>query len=65
MIKLENSLVINRPVEEVFAFVDNPENEPQWNQVAQSSEKTLEGPMGVGAAGVLVARFLGRTIEQT
>ena len=30
MATLEISIVINRPVEDVFAFVSNPENYPKW-----------------------------------
>jgi carbon monoxide dehydrogenase subunit G len=65
MINLENSVVINRPVDEVFAFLANPENEPLWNQSTQKAEQTSEGPMGVGATVNTVNRFLGRTIDST
>ena len=30
MAKFEINLVINRPIEEVFAFISNPENQPRW-----------------------------------
>ncbi len=42
MIKIEKSMVINRPIEEVFAFVINVEKLPQWAgpvlEAKQSSE---------------------------
>jgi len=65
MIKLESSVVINRPIEEVFEFADNPENEPLWQQATQEAELSSEGPMGVGTTLRRVTRFLGRTIEST
>ena len=30
MVKVEHSVVINRPVEDVFGFIANPENTPLW-----------------------------------
>lgn len=30
MIKAEKSIVINRPIEEVFAYVSDQRNGPQW-----------------------------------
>ena len=65
MINLESSVVINRPVDEVFAFLANPENEMLWNQSTQKSEQTSEGPMGVGTTVNIVTRFLGQSIDST
>ena len=65
MIKLKHSVVINRPVDEVFAFLANPENEMLWNQSTQKSEQTSEGPMGVGTTVNIVTRFLGQSIDST
>ena len=63
MAKLEISTVINRPVEEVFAFLSNPENYPKW--ISSSSEVKIisEGPIGVGTTFRPVVNFLGRRIE--
>ncbi len=63
MATLEISTVINRPVEEVFAFVSNPENYPKW--VSGSSEVTITsaGHIGVGTTFRSVVTFLGRRIE--
>ena len=65
MARVEASVVINRPVEEVFAFATNPENDPQWQTSMLESEQTSEGPMGVGATVRGVAQFLGQRIEWT
>ncbi len=63
MAKIEITLDINRPVEDVFAFVSNSENLPRWRATALEVKKTFEGPPGVG--GVFKGRyaFLGRQFE--
>jgi uncharacterized protein YndB with AHSA1/START domain len=63
MAKLEISTVINRPVEEVFAVVMNPENTPKWNSGSIEGNKTSEGPIGVGTTYRSVRTFLGQRIE--
>ncbi len=65
MIKAETSLVINRPVEKVFAFVNDSENAPQWRSSVLESRQTSEGPTCVGTTLTEVIRFLGRRIEST
>jgi uncharacterized membrane protein len=63
MVKVENSIVINRPLEEVFAFVSNFENNPKWSTAFLEAQKTSEGPIGVGTTWRFVQRFLGQRIE--
>jgi carbon monoxide dehydrogenase subunit G len=63
MAKLEISTVINRPVEEVFAFLSDYENNPKWISGSIEVKKTSEGPIGVGATYRTVLMFLGRRIE--
>jgi len=65
MANYEQSVWINRPVEEVFAFATNPANEPLWNTGMQESEITSEDPLGVGTKVRSVGRVLGRTVETT
>lgn len=65
MIKIEHSVVINRPVEEIFAYMDNPENDPKWQSDVLESEQTSEGPSCVGATFLEVRKFMGRRIEST
>ncbi|MFQ5794785.1 MAG: SRPBCC family protein [Candidatus Bipolaricaulia bacterium] len=61
----ELSVVINRPVEEVFAFLAAPENVPRWQLGILENEQTSEGPIGVGTTYQMVSQFLGRRIEST
>ena len=55
--------MINRPVEEVFAFVSNPENNPKWSSLSREVTITSAGPIGVGTTYRSVVAFLGRRIE--
>jgi uncharacterized protein YndB with AHSA1/START domain len=63
MLRMDKNVVINRPVEEVFAFVSPGENWSQWATELVETRKTSEGPMGVGTTYVHVAQMLGRRIE--
>ena len=63
MIKFENSVVINRPIDEVFEFMTHAENNPQWQSGAQEVMKTSEGPTDVGTTYTAVTGLLGRRIE--
>jgi uncharacterized membrane protein len=63
MAKVEASVVINRPIEEVFAFAANIENNAQWQSGVLEAQVTSEGPIGVGTTYRYVTQLLGRRIE--
>ena len=63
MLKLDISIVINRPVEEVFAFLSNPENGPKWGSGSKEVKMITQGPIGVGTRYRTVREALGRRIE--
>jgi len=63
MAKVEVSVVINRPIEEVFALAGNVENNAQWQSGVLEAKVTSEGPMGVGTTYRYVSQLLGRRIE--
>jgi carbon monoxide dehydrogenase subunit G len=65
MIKTEHSIIINRPVEEVFDFVTDPSKNAQWQEGLVESRLDSPGPMKVGAHVVDVRKFLGRDLEST
>lgn len=65
MVKIETSIMINRPIEEVFTFVANPVNAAQWAGPVTESRITSEGPVGVGTTSTRVTQFLGRKSEDT
>ena len=61
---VEESVVINRPPEEVFDYVANRENLPEWSAPIQEVRKETQGPlMEEGARFTTVAKFLGRRFE--
>jgi ligand-binding SRPBCC domain-containing protein len=61
---VEESVVINRPPEEVFDYVANRENLPEWSSPIQEVKKETQGSLvEEGARFTTVAKFLGRTFE--
>lgn len=63
MVRIEKSVVINLPIEKVFEFVVNPENDPLWQAQIQKAKVTSDGSLGVGSTVLQTAHFLGRPIE--
>jgi uncharacterized membrane protein len=63
MISIEESIVINRPVAEVFALLSDFGNNPTWSSAFLEAKKTSEGPIGVGTTWQGVGKFLGKRIE--
>ena len=62
---LEHEIVIERPLDEVFAFVTDPANAPRWQSGVLSTTKTSDEPMGAGVRWREVRTFLGRRVEGT
>lgn len=48
MIEFENQVVVERPIEQVFAFVSDFRNVPKWNYFVQTVDQTSAGEPGVG-----------------
>jgi carbon monoxide dehydrogenase subunit G len=48
MASFENTVIIRRPVEEVFSFLADFENVPRWNHAIVETTKVSPGPVGVG-----------------
>jgi carbon monoxide dehydrogenase subunit G len=48
MASFENTVIIQRPVEDVFAFLADFENVPKWNYAIVETRKVSPGPVGVG-----------------
>jgi uncharacterized protein YndB with AHSA1/START domain len=47
--KFSNTITINRPAAEVFAFLAHFENLPRWNYAISETVKETPGPVGVGS----------------
>jgi len=56
---------IERPAEEVFAFLEQVENSPLWLTNLRSCVWTSPPPIRVGSTYDQVARFLGKDIAMT
>ena len=65
MIKVELEVIINRPIEEVFTFISNVENDSQWSTGAVETKFTSKGPIRKGSTFKEATMFLGRKIEMT
>ena len=63
MLKIESTIVINRPVEEVFAVVSNLENNLKWDSGFLEVKRTSQLPIGVGTTWQAVRKGLGQRIE--
>jgi uncharacterized protein YndB with AHSA1/START domain len=61
----EFSVFIDRPPQEVFDFVTNPDNDHLWQETLVSSEWVTPEPAGAGSIKKVVIRFLGRNMEGT
>lgn len=65
MIEVEDSIVIARPIGEVFTFVADQTNAPRWQDGLLEVRRITDGPPGVGTRHVAVRRFMGRKLELT
>ncbi len=61
--RIEESVEINRPLEEVFNYVANPENLPEWSGIVLEVQKEGQGQPQEGDRFTTVAKFLGRRFE--
>ena len=48
MLEFENTIRIDRPIDEVFAYLSNFENIPKWNYYVLDVRQRSESPIGVG-----------------
>ena len=59
--RVESTVTIERPVEDVFAYVlDLEANGPAWCADLESVEKTSEGPVGAGTTFRQVQNVMGK-----
>ena len=60
---VEHSVTIERPIEEVFAFAADPNNNPLWQSTTLETPPVSE--VDVGTTFNNVSKFLGHRIETT
>lgn len=62
---VEETILINRPRDEVFAFAVAPENVPLYSSNLVDYEKTSDGPVGKGAMYRGVTKVAGKSVNWT
>lgn len=63
--RVEGDISIKRPIEEVFDYVADERNEPQYNPQTKKAEKITPGPIGAGTKFRSVMSGRGVTTEMT
>jgi uncharacterized protein YndB with AHSA1/START domain len=63
MNEFEIVTVINRPVDQVFAFLVDPTKTSDWTPGVTEARQTSDGPVGVGTTVLFIGKFLGRGFE--
>ena len=63
MFTLQTETVVRRPVSEVFAYVADQRNTPQWQSGLHEVQRLTPGPLRVGTEHIFVRRMLGRRYQ--
>jgi uncharacterized membrane protein len=63
--KVEQSVIINLPAEEIFSYMSNLENLADWSGVVISARKISSDEMLVGTTVRCTIRILGRWLDTT
>jgi uncharacterized protein YndB with AHSA1/START domain len=62
--RFEATVVIDRPIEEVFAFLADGENDPKFSPRVLEIAKTTDGPPGVGTVYASTVKDAGMTTKR-
>jgi carbon monoxide dehydrogenase subunit G len=62
--RFEATVVIDRPIDEVFAFLADGENDPKFSPRVQEIRKTTDGPPGVGTVYASTVKDAGMTTKR-
>jgi uncharacterized protein YndB with AHSA1/START domain len=65
VIRFDLDVVIDRPVADVFAYLTDVRNLPDWQATAQRADWERDGAVRVGSRLRERRLFMGRTIEST
>lgn len=65
MATIKASVIVNRPVDEVFAYVTDVKTWPRWESGLLQAEQTSEGPINVGTTFRGTSQALGQRMEWT
>ena len=61
--RMQHTVFIDKPIEDVFNYVTIYENETAWQSDVVEAYLTSKGPLGLGTTGCEVRIFLGRRFE--
>jgi uncharacterized membrane protein len=62
MVTNEKIIMINRPIDEVFAYIGDLENGPKWQKALLEAWRIDGGPLGTGSKFSSVRKFMGRKL---
>lgn len=62
--RFEGTTVVARPIEEVFAFLADGENDPKFSPRVQEIRKLTDGPIGVGTRYGSTVKDAGMTTKR-
>lgn len=62
--QFEATVEINRPIDEVFAFLADGENDPTFSPRVQQMAKLTDGPTGVGTVYASTVKDAGMTTKR-
>ena len=63
MVNVEASVMINRPIEEVWKFIMDLSKVPTWDTRVLEMKQTSTGPLGVGSTGEFREKMRNMTIS--
>ena len=63
MVRNEKSIMIDRPIKAVFAFLGDLENQTQWDPELLEVRRTTDGPRGLGTRYTSVRKVMGREMQ--
>jgi uncharacterized protein YndB with AHSA1/START domain len=65
MSRIEESVIIRRPADRVFAYTTEASDWPKWHGAIQEAEQTSQGQVGVGTTFRGKNRMMGQTSKWT
>ena len=60
MTTINQSVTVNRPLEEVWDFISNFENTTRWSRGVLEARQTSDDPLGIGSTLQTVVKAFGR-----
>lgn len=63
MIQIQVNVFIRQPVERVFEYVTDPNNNAMWQSGVLETAITSKGPFGAGSTYTCINRFMGMRLE--